>query len=330
MADVKDLVSRYDNPLIRALVQAIPVLGGPVDTLVAGAVDSITKDRARVFFDELANGAHALNEQTIQSEPFLHAYFCTAKAALNTRQREKIQCFARLLAAATRGEIDFGDAHEELLAMLDEATYPELQVSAYLADLEDSRFPRAMYERLAPETDVEHTMRLWPEFIKYFGDTAVAVIRARLARLARTGLYEPLTTSAWDYEGGMGRATPMYRRLADLIRPSEASSPLHGPGSVVLELTRFDRTDSDFVNNQPGEHIAKWSVSGSVRRREAQRVVSALVLLEVVDATKAVTNSVRHQVTIPEDRPGNLNIEFSDRVVSANHRARVRVEEVRL
>ena len=79
------------------------------------------------FFDELAKGDVIVDEELLKSEDFLHAYFATTKYALNTRRREKIEMFARLLKSSiTEKDISSIDEYEDLLKVLDELSYREL------------------------------------------------------------------------------------------------------------------------------------------------------------------------------------------------------------
>lgn len=92
-------VGFYEHFVTRALLQLLPG-GGAMDTVLGAAVAGIRADRECTFFDELDKGIRELDEATIKSERFLHAFFATLRAAQATRQREKIQHFARLLAAS--------------------------------------------------------------------------------------------------------------------------------------------------------------------------------------------------------------------------------------
>ena len=77
----------YSNrPTIKALLKLIPGWSA-ADTLLQKRADEIKSDRLKVFFDELAKGKLELTDELIQTESFLHAYFCTLRAALNCRHR---------------------------------------------------------------------------------------------------------------------------------------------------------------------------------------------------------------------------------------------------
>ena len=98
------LVERYANqPAVQALLKLLPYWSS-ADAFIQQRARKIRHERTRTFFDALANGKVQLSEDLIQSDDFLHCYFKTVSAALNTRRKEKIQMFARLLRYALDGD----------------------------------------------------------------------------------------------------------------------------------------------------------------------------------------------------------------------------------
>jgi hypothetical protein len=129
------------SPVLRALVRLVPYAlpyVGPaaeaLETLLVNKLNQIRSERLRAFFDELGAGEVLLTEELIQSEDFLHKYFATLRAALDTRRREKIRVFARMLVASHRhGSFADTDEYEEFLGIVDELSFPELQLLALMA-----------------------------------------------------------------------------------------------------------------------------------------------------------------------------------------------------
>ncbi len=261
MAMIQDLVLCYDDPVIRALVQLVPTIGGSIDTVLAGAVERIAANRTRIYFDELARGAVKLDLATAQSEPFLHAFFCTTRAAQATRQQGKIQLFARLLASGTRGILEYGDDYEDLLSILEDTSYSELLTLSRLGQLEYER-PYVWFQTNERETDEERAARIWPEFLKGFGNWSYERIRAHMVRLERTGLYEPFVGGSVGPDGHQGRTTDSYRRLA-----SATSSENETIVNTEPLLGDFELVDVRFHHDNP------WSPDGTIRSYVAARVV---------------------------------------------------------
>jgi hypothetical protein len=211
---IEKLTDTYSSKTgLQALAQLIPYWG-VADTLLKQKADEIKKERLHAFFDELDQGQHELSNETIESEEFLHAYFCTVRAATNTLQREKIKQLARLLRSATvDGTISLNDEYEELLGILTDLSYREIIVLTLLDK----------YEMAQPqendENDLQHANRYWSRF----SQEVVSTLGVRedeldtfMTRLNRTGCYETFTGSFWDNTGGKGKITPVFRRLKAL------------------------------------------------------------------------------------------------------------------
>lgn len=121
------------SPIVRALVQVVmaPIpygIGSAIGAALTSAIENMREERLRTFFDELAKGTRHLTEELIQEEDFLHAYFSTLKAAMNTRRREKIRLFARMLSNASQERRLGSDIFEEFLGILDDLSVRELQI----------------------------------------------------------------------------------------------------------------------------------------------------------------------------------------------------------
>jgi len=204
-----ELAKRYEkNPVVRALVQLVPFgVGGAADVALTTIIDNIREDRARTFFDELAAGDFPLTEKEIQSEDFLHAYFATCKAALNTRRREKIRLFAQLLHSYAFKVTEF-EKFEEHLSILDDLSYREFQILVTLKKYEEANPPKP-----EGESELQRVNRFWQDFqsecaakLKIPADELNGV----LTRLNRTGLYQTIVGTYFDYAGDRGRLTPNF------------------------------------------------------------------------------------------------------------------------
>lgn len=176
------------QPIVQALVNAIPAVGGSLDTLLNARAQQIAEERTKDFFDELSEGSLELTEQTIQSEDFIHRWVITAKVAVNTRRREKIRLFARLLKSSFLSDISVTtDEYEEYLIILDELSYRELLVLSILE----------RYEREFPpsenENELQKASRFWEQFVSEVNQQlglTTDETNAMLTRLNRSGCYQ--------------------------------------------------------------------------------------------------------------------------------------------
>ena len=206
-----------EKPTIRALLQLVPSWG-VADSLLQQRVDEIRSDRLKTFFDELADGRIELTEELINSEDFLHCYFSTLRAVLNTRQREKIRMLANLLdSSLSQPDPASSDEFEELLAVLDMVTLREFRV------LYDLRKNEIRHPPEAEENELQNALHYWDNFkkesIQRFSIPENA-FTAFMAKLERTGLYLRITGGFMDYQGDIGRTTPLFERLLEFIKDS--------------------------------------------------------------------------------------------------------------
>ena len=207
-------VQYSDRPTIKALLKLIPGWSS-ADTLLQKRADEIKSDRLKVFFEELAQGKRKLTDDLIQTEDFLHSYFCTLRAALNCRQHEKIRNLARLLNSSLEPALLVSsDEHEELLAVLEEITLREFAI------LNDPKNCELAHPRNKEENALQHASKYWSEFktavVATYG-VPIESFNVFMARLERTGLYLRITGNYWDYSGDTGTTTPLFARLILLI-----------------------------------------------------------------------------------------------------------------
>lgn len=213
LAQLEEFGKRYEQqPLIRALVQLIPLgFGSAADTALVTVLNKVREERARAFFDELAKGRIALTQEQIANEDFLHAYFATARAALNTRRQEKIQLFGRLFTHYCQAAgFTNTDTYEEILAVLDDLTLRELQVLILLRDFETNN------PILPGQNALQRATQFWASFL-YRAEAEIGIPKAEFpgyfGRLNRTGLYQTFVGGFWDYTGDMGYTTPNFERF---------------------------------------------------------------------------------------------------------------------
>lgn len=210
----QSFLERYEgNRVIRGLIQLIPGgFGSAADVALVRSLEKIKEERTREFFDELAKGNIVVDESLLESEDFLHCYFATAKYAFNSRRREKIKMFARLLKSSVTGNgLNDVDEYEDFLKILDELSYRELQALNILDEFSDR-------ERMSDQNDGQWTITFWGEFTQRISnelnippDEVINFMK----RISRTGCYELLI--GFMAGGEEGKLTPTYRRLKQFI-----------------------------------------------------------------------------------------------------------------
>ena len=213
-ATAVSLTERYErHPVVRALVRLIPY-ASVAEAAVLTVVANVRRDRARVFFDELASANAIDNPELLESEDFVHCFFSTAKFALNTRRREKIRMFARLLkrSTLTDGGLSDVDEYEDFLRILDELSYRELRALDILDSFCDT-------DAACGQNEMEQIMGFWDAFCLRLSaelDIPHDEVPDFMSRIGRTGCLQEHV--GWDATTGMGKLTPTYRRLREFVQ----------------------------------------------------------------------------------------------------------------
>lgn len=211
-----NFIDRYkNNSVLRGLIQLVPFgIGSGIDVALSIHIDEIKHKRMRIFFDELGGGNIQLSQDLIESEDFLHCYFATLKAAMNSRRKEKIEMFARLLKSTISDEkFSSTDEFEEYLKILDELSYREFMILLAL-ERHESENPQ-----LNNENELQRATRFWNNFVSDVEKIGISVneIDSILNRLNRSGCYETFVGGYLSYTGGKGKTTPTFKRLKRLI-----------------------------------------------------------------------------------------------------------------
>ncbi len=191
-------------------------LGSAADVGIVHRAEQLRKTRLKTFFNELANSRVPLTQQIIESDDFLHCFFCATRAAMNTRREEKIILFAKILQASVSfTPPDDLDEIEELIGVVDKVSGREWKALTILSSF-DKTF------RIKGNNDLQWAMTFWNEF-----EAAVSKelaippyeVAAFLNHIERTGLYAQFVGGFMDYAGGVGKLTQKFYRLIDLIQP---------------------------------------------------------------------------------------------------------------
>jgi hypothetical protein len=154
-----------------------------------------------------------IDESLLESEDFLHSYFATTKMALNSRRREKIQMFARLLKSSIIGEgPQHIDEYEDFLGILDELSFRELRALAILDEF-------SSISSATEQNDPAWIDTFWDKFVNRLGvelKIPPQEVNDFMNRISRTGCYEMDIKSYFANSSGR-KLTPIYKRLKIFI-----------------------------------------------------------------------------------------------------------------
>jgi len=183
------------------------------DQYVSQRVKEIRFERSKTFFDELEKGLIQLDDETIKSEDFLHKFFISYKAAINTRRRKKVKMFSNLFKSSLlKTDVNNVDTFEDYLKILDELSYREIQALNIL----DSFYSTP---RDPDDSDLKWTVKFWNEFVsKLSTDIEISPkkVDSFMIRVSRTGCYELFTGKYVSGDtGGRGILTPTFFDLKE-------------------------------------------------------------------------------------------------------------------
>lgn len=214
--------SYKSNPLIRGLIQLIPSrFSTAIDAALLAKLETIRKERMRIFFDELARGDIVIDESLLESEDFLHCFFSTTKYALNSRRRQKIKIFARLLRESCIGDTFKNiDEYEDFLNILDDLSYREIQILIILDEFYEKNKDQKQEHN---GNDSSWVSTFWGEFQEKI-HSQMGIDNSELGdhmnRLVRSGCYK-IFHEYWGADGVKGKLTPTYKKLRKYILCSD-------------------------------------------------------------------------------------------------------------
>ncbi len=194
----QSLLDTYENdPLMRALVAlvgGIPVFGSFASALDAALIaqwENSKAQRFKILLQELNSGQRFLTEKLIQDEPFIFAFTSITKAAINTRKKEKIALFARLLRNACIEKRHGSDEFEEYLSILDDLSYRELRILLILKKFEeDFQLQIKILDSLEQSKQSKESWKLFQNAVSSECDIPSEQLIPILMRISRTGLCE--------------------------------------------------------------------------------------------------------------------------------------------
>lgn len=208
---MEKLQTAYENdPGIQAIISVFPIAQFFLPFL-STRVKEIRLERSRTLFDELSKGNIELNEEIIHSEDFIHKFYITYKASINTRRREKIKYFARLLKSSIKESNKMNvDIFEDYSKILEELSYREILSLALLDNYYTSTNKH--------QNNLANANEFWDDFetsLQSLISIEKRDIGSFLSRLSRSGCYELFVGQYFDVDvsRGMGVLTSTFQSI---------------------------------------------------------------------------------------------------------------------
>jgi len=118
----KNLGQTYETA-VKSLISAVPILGGPISTVI-GDIQSIRKDRRFIEFinglqKDIRNLSDHINAEFVSKEDFLDIFEQTARKIVMTRQEAKRTAFRHIFSNAILSSNATYDEVEEFLSLME-------------------------------------------------------------------------------------------------------------------------------------------------------------------------------------------------------------------
>jgi len=132
-----DLYTRTGE--VRALIAAIPILGGPIDALISTRGSALAERRMLSLLDDLRESMTLIDGDKVDrtylgSEEFADLMMRALRAAAQTRDREQIRVYAAILVGATTTERAADFDSESALSAIAELSPVEVELARLIHD----------------------------------------------------------------------------------------------------------------------------------------------------------------------------------------------------
>lgn len=200
--------SYSDLPILRAVAQLIPYVGGSLDTILTWRASEIRFSRIEDLLKKLREEIERKLEDAItpgffETEAGAHLFMLALENAARTQQEEKRRLYARLLTNATGPEwATKPDMAEELLQTLADLSPRDVIILTRLKDL---------YRTLPGRGQSPHNLK------PHFPDLEERELDGYIARLQRSGFIAPIP----GFTPLTCEPTPLFDRLMRILAESE-------------------------------------------------------------------------------------------------------------
>jgi len=218
---LSELSTKYaeNTPLRIILTNIIPVFGSSIDLAFSSYADKIYKKRIETALDNLDDEVKdlqksILNEDFLKSESFFDIFRLYLEKSIRTRQKEKIQYYARLLTEAIKvpEKIEQGEQDIEKISSL---SISDLMVMKYMYEqnLQDPELFSNPDELISGSK----LMKQIPGNLPEIDPLNKSEIELSMNNLISKGLVREYSGSAGTYGGGWYFITPLLKQIMKKI-----------------------------------------------------------------------------------------------------------------
>lgn len=201
-----------DQTAIRALINAVPFVGGSLDVIFVSKGQKLVEQRIYEFIKNLTEELNKVSEDKVDkkyldSEEWFDVVIKAMNSAMKTRDIEKISWYAKIL----RGAVVVRDRNafdpEAYLQVLTELSPNELRVAKIIFEMQ-KKGPKVGEQEL----HWAHN-KGWDKLSEKCEFISKDDLEFILLRLQKAGFIREITGFISDYQGGTYVITPTFRKL---------------------------------------------------------------------------------------------------------------------
>lgn len=199
---ISKLCQRYaDHVVLRASVQAIPYIGGSLDTLLSGRAAQIHLERVEKFASDLAHRLAAVESATanLNDEAFADLMLSTFEAVARTRSDQKRSRFAEIITNQVARPMLWEEPENAVRLLSDlEDIHIEIIVAALNAPTAEGAFSGLRVISLAAKPNDSEKQNAPVSLLASFPRYGSAALRMACAELTAKGLLHDEGIGRWD------------------------------------------------------------------------------------------------------------------------------------
>lgn len=199
---ISKLQQRYtDTVSLRASVQAIPYIGGSLDTLLAGRASQIHLERVEKFASDLAHRLTAIESATanLNDEAFADLMLSTFEKVARTRSDQKRSRFAEIITNQVAKPTPWEEPENAVRLLSDlEDIHIEIIEAALGAPIAEGAFSGLRVISLAAEPIDSGKQNAPVSLLASFPRYGIAALRMACAELTAKGLLHDEGIGRWD------------------------------------------------------------------------------------------------------------------------------------
>lgn len=193
---ITKLQQRYgDSVFLRAAIQAIPQIGGPLDTLLVGRIAQIQLKRLKTFVNNLARRMESVESVSanLNDEAFADLMLSAFEKVARTRSEKKLSRFAEIITNQVANPAQWEEPENAVRLLSDlEDIHIEIIEAALRAPMAEGAFSGLHVISLeAQQNDLLSLVAFFP----YYG---TASLRMACAELTAKGLLHDEGIGRWD------------------------------------------------------------------------------------------------------------------------------------